>query len=53
MTIPMDEAYSHVWPLYVMAKFNSQLVSRVLVDNSDVLNILATSMHKKLGKEKV
>lgn len=46
LAIPTDCSY--MWPLYVMAKFDGQLVSRVLVDNGAMLNILPASMLRKL-----
>lgn len=52
LAIPTNEACSHIRPLYVMTKFNSQPASRILVNNRAALNILPASMPKKLGKKK-
>lgn len=52
LSMPIDETYSHIWPLYIVAKFDGQPVSRVLVDNEALLNILLASMLKKLRKKK-
>lgn len=46
LTMPTDEACSHTWPLYVTAKFDEQLVYRVLVNNGATLNFLYA---KKIG----
>lgn len=52
LNIPMDEAYSHMRPLYATTKFDGQPVSRVVVDNRATLNVLLVSMLRRLGKKK-
>lgn len=52
LTMPTNEACNHVRPLYVMAKFDGQLVSKVLVDNGATFNVLLASILRKLGKKK-
>ncbi|MBT1649161.1 retropepsin-like domain-containing protein, partial [Klebsiella pneumoniae] len=40
----------HLRPLYVKANFNGRPISRVLIDNGASVNILPTSVFKRLGK---
>lgn len=50
--MPTDEVYSHIRRLYITTKFNRQLVFRILVNNRVTLNVLPSSMLRKLGKKK-
>lgn len=52
LTMPTNEAYNHVKPLYVIVQFDGQPVSRVLVDNGIMLSVLLISILRKMGKRK-
>ena len=44
------EMTRHIRPLYVRAHFNGKLVSKELVDNELVVNVLPLGMLKALGR---
>lgn len=52
LTMPTDEAYNYLRPLYVTTQFDGQLVFKVLVDNWAAINVLLVPMLKKVGKKK-
>lgn len=52
LTMPRDKACNYMRPLYVTMQFDGQPVSRILVDNGAILNILLVSMLRKVGKKK-
>lgn len=52
LAMPIDEACNHVRPLYIIAQFDGQLVSKVLVDNQATLNVLPVYILRKVGTEK-
>ena len=44
------EMTRHIRPLYVRAHFNSKPVSKVLVDNGSIVNVMPLRMLKALGR---
>lgn len=50
LVIPTDKACSHIRPLYIMTKFDGQLVSRTLVDDKTTLNVLPAFMLRKVRR---
>ena len=44
------EMTRHIRPLYVRAHFNSKPVSKVLVDNGSVVNVIPLRMLRTLGR---
>ena len=47
---PTKEMTRHIRPLYVRAHFNGKLVSKVLVDNRSVVNMMPLWMLRALGR---
>lgn len=52
LTMSIDKAYNQLRPLYVIAQFNGQPISNVLVDNKATLNVLSISILNKISKKK-
>ena len=44
------EMTRHIRPLYVRAHFNGKLVSKVLVDNGSIVNVMSLRMLRTLGR---
>ena len=44
------EMTRHIRPLYVRARFNGKLVSKVLVDNGSAINVMRLRMLRALGR---
>lgn len=51
LIMPTVEACNLMRPLYITVQVDGQIVSRVLVDNEDTLNVLLVSMLSKIGKK--
>ena len=49
---PTRKTSNHLKPLYVEASFDDCMVDKVLVDSGAMINVLAMSMLKKLGRSK-
>ena len=47
---PIVEMTRHIKPLYVRAHFNGKLVSKVLVDNGLIVNVMPLKMLRALGR---
>ena len=47
---PTVEMTRHIRPLYVRAHFNGKTVSKVLVDNASVVNVMPLRMLRALGR---
>ena len=47
---PTMEMTRHIRPLYVRAHFNSELVSKVFVDNGSAVNVMPLRMLRTLGR---
>ena len=47
---PVEAMARHIKPLFIQVHLEGVPVSRVLVDNGAAVNILPSSMIKKLGK---
>ena len=47
---PTMEMTRYIRPLYVRAHFNGKLVSKVLVDNGSIVNVMSLRMLRTLGR---
>ena len=47
---PFVEMTRHIKPLYIRAHLNGRLVSRVLIDNGSVVNVMPLRMLRALGR---
>ena len=48
---PIVEMTRQIRPLYVRAHFNGKLVSKVLVDNGSIINVMPLRMLRALGRD--
>jgi hypothetical protein len=46
-----EESSQHLKPLYILSDINEKLISRVLIDDGAVVNLMSYSVFKKLGRE--
>ena len=44
------EIMRHIKPLYVRAHLNGRLVSKVMIDNGSMVNVMPLRMFRPLGK---
>ena len=47
---PIEEMKRHIRPFYVRAHFNGKPMSKVLVDNGSVINVMSLRMLRALGR---
>lgn len=47
---PTEEIAQHLRPLYIRADFEGRLISRVIINNKVVVNILTTATMRNIGK---